>query len=229
MSEIVCGIDEAGRGPVIGPMVLGCAVFDKKGVGKLRELKVRDSKKVSPSRRKYLEPIIKKIALDYQVVCVSSTEIDLSRKRKTLNEIEAMKVAEMIRSLKVTPDKIIVDAADSVEENYRKKIVSYIMELDKNFKIPEIISEHKADDRYLEVGAASILAKVERDRQVEKLREKYGDFGSGYPSDEATKQYIRDVIKNGPLPHFVRKSWSTVSRGKRGRCPIRGQKKLDEY
>ncbi|MFH1125890.1 MAG: ribonuclease HII [Candidatus Altiarchaeota archaeon] len=221
MFEITCGIDEAGRGPVIGPMVLGCAVFDRKGVEKLSELKVRDSKKVSPARRRYLEPFIKKIALEYKIVCVSASEIDLLRRRKTLNEIEAMKMAELICSLKAKPNRIIVDAADSVAENYRTKVIFYIKESGKNFKIPEIVSEHKADDKYIEVGAASILAKVERDRQVDALKEKHGDFGSGYPSDETTKKYIQKIVREGNMPGFVRRSWSTVNKVK--------QKKLGEY
>jgi len=212
MADIVCGIDEAGRGPVIGPMVLGCAVFDSKGSDRLRKLKVRDSKKVPPEERTRLEPLIKQAALDYQIRVVSATEIDLMRKRKSLNEIEAMKVAEMICSLQVAPDKIIVDAADSVEENYKKRIVSNILEINQDFRIPEIVSEHKADDNYVEVGAASILAKAERERQIERLKTTHGDFGSGYPSDETTQDYIKSIRKSGPLPEFVRKSWNTVSR-----------------
>lgn len=216
-----CGIDEAGRGPVIGPMVIACAVFDAAGVGRLMELNVRDSKKVTPSRRRYLEPLIKRIALDYKLAIVSPSEIDLMRRKKNLNEIEAMKVASLICSLKIMPGRIIVDSADAVAENYRKKIISNIAVINPNLSIPEIVSEHKADVNYIEVGAASILAKVERDRQVDRLKEKHGDFGSGYPSDETTRRYIKKVVESGVLPDFVRKSWKTVSQ--------RTQKKIGDY
>lgn len=219
--KTIGGIDEAGRGPVIGPMVLACAVFDLEGVERLAGLKVRDSKKVSPSRRRYLEPLIKKIAIEYGLAVVSPSEIDRLRKKKTLNEIEAIKAASLICSLKAMPSKVIVDSADAVAENYRRMIESKIAEIKPGMKMPEIVSEHKADANYIEVGAASILAKVERDRQVGKLREKYGNFGSGYPSDEKTKRYIKKVLEKGILPDIVRKSWNTVSRG--------AQKKLGDY
>ena len=177
MMDSICGIDEAGRGPVIGPMVLCAAVFDKKGVEKLKELRVRDSKLVSPQRRRYLEPLIKQIALEFKITAVSPSEIDRVRKKMSLNDIEALKVAQMVQSLKAKPGKIIVDAADSVAENYKKRIIHFLQQADKGIVVPAIVSEHKADVKYPEVSAASILAKVERDRQVEKLRQKHGDFG----------------------------------------------------
>lgn len=223
----MCGIDEAGRGPVIGPMVLCCAVFDKKGAEKLREYNVRDSKKVTPARREYLEPLVKQTALEYKIVLISPVEIDRMRKKMSLNELEAVKIAQMLYSLKTRPRTIIVDAADSVEVNYKKRILACMQKIDKSFKTPEIISEHKADDRYVEVSGASILAKVERDRQVEKLRQKHGDFGSGYPSDETTQKHIQELLKNGPLPDYVRKSWNTVSQNANALTGT--QKKLDEY
>lgn len=221
MDEIVCGIDEAGRGPVIGPMVMGCAVFDDRGREELKKLNVRDSKKVAPSRRLSLEPAIKEIALEWSLIKVFPWEIDWLRKRHSLNVIEAMKIAEMITALGNTPHRIIVDSADTVPEEYRKKIIHYMNSTHEDFIIPEIISEHKADDRYIEVSAASILAKVERDREIEKLKEEYGEFGSGYPADELTKEFIRKLMRDGELPEFVRKSWNTVDKSK--------QRKLFEF
>jgi ribonuclease HII len=209
---IVCGIDEAGRGPVIGPMVMGCAVFDEVGGDKLRELKVRDSKKVAPSRRLSLEPLIKEYAVEWGLIKVYPQEIDLRRKKTSLNMIEALKIAELISSLESNPDKIIVDSADSIAENFRGKITGFLNK--KGVSIPEIISEHKADDRYIEVSAASILAKVERDREIEILKSKYGELGSGYPSDEVTQGFIKNLVRNGELPDYVRKSWNTVNRKK---------------
>ncbi|MDD5112000.1 MAG: ribonuclease HII [Candidatus Altiarchaeota archaeon] len=221
MTGTFCGIDEAGRGPVIGPMVLACAVFDDGGMMRLAELKVRDSKKLSPARRSYLEPLVKDVAIEYGLAIVSAGEIDLLRKRKSLNVIEAMKVAQLICSLKNTPARIVVDAADAVAENYRTSIIKCAADINSDFRMPHLVSEHKADDNYLEVSAASILAKVERDRRIEELKKTHGDFGSGYPADETTKEYVKSALKSGLLPDIVRKSWNTVSAGK--------QKTLDDY
>lgn len=223
MEDIVCGIDEAGRGPVIGPMILGCVVVDPPGKRKLEELKVRDSKKVSPKRREFLEDQIKEAVLEWRTVKVDPWEIDWLRVKKgiSLNVIEAQKIAEMIMSLKSKPSKIIVDSADRVTEDYKTKIIEHINRLYEGFMIPEIISEHKADVNYIEVGAASIIAKVERDRKVRILREKHGELGSGYPSDEVTKKYIKEVLRKKSMPDFVRWSWSTINKSK--------QAKLDEF
>lgn len=214
MSEIVCGIDEAGRGPVIGPLVMGCVVLDDEGREELKKLNVRDSKKVASSRRLTLEPRIKEAAVEWSLLKITPLEIDLLRKKHSLNFIEAMKMAEMILGLGCIPHKIIIDSADTVPEEYKRKIIHCITLENEDFVIPEIVSEHKADDRYIEVGAASILAKVERDREIEKLKEEHGELGSGYPADEVTKEFIRGLMRNGELPDFVRKSWNTVDKAK---------------
>lgn len=220
MSKVlVCGIDEAGRGPVIGPLVIGCAIFDSKGKKELEKLNVRDSKKVSPLRRTALEPKIKEIALEWKIVKISPSEIDMFRKRMSLNEIEAKKIAELIRSMKNMSDKVIVDSADAVEENFKKLIIKHL-NLEKS-KIPEIVSKHKADERFIEVGAASILAKVERDREIGKLKEKFGEIGSGYPADELTKKFLKDMKEKGEMHEFIRRSWKTVSRAR--------QRKLEDF
>ncbi len=221
MMEVAAGIDEAGRGPVIGPLIIGCVVLDEKGAKELKKLNVRDSKKVAPSRRKKLEPEIKKHALEWSLVEITPSEIDILRKRHSLNAIEAMKVAELILTLKNVPDKIYVDAVDNGADFYRQRVLKFLTAKDNEFIIPEIISEHKADDKYIEVAAASILAKVERDRIIECIQQEHGDFGSGYPSDERTCDFIKKLIREGQIPEFVRKSWNTLDKGK--------QTSLDEY
>jgi ribonuclease HII len=215
MRELICGIDEAGRGPVIGPLVIGCVVLDSEGSKKLRNLSVRDSKKVPRDKRAELEPIIKETAVEWSLIKISPGEIDLLRQKHSLNLIEAMKTAEMVLSLECAPTKIIVDAADPVAEDYRQRIISCLTSGNEDFTIPEIVSEHKADDRYVEVSAASILAKVERDRDIEKLKMIHGELGSGYPSDEVTMGFLKELIKSGcELPSYVRRSWNTVERSK---------------
>ncbi|MFH1402931.1 MAG: ribonuclease HII [Candidatus Altiarchaeota archaeon] len=211
---LTCGIDEAGRGPVIGPMILAAVVVDEEGVCKLRELKVRDSKKISPKRRSYLEPLVKEIALEYKTIRISASEIDMMRKKMSLNLAEALKTAELIIGLNEKPERVIVDATDNIAEDYTKRILDCMNKTDPSYKPPHIHSEHKADDKYAEVSAASIIAKVARDREIELLREKHGDFGSGYPSDELTQKFLRRIIGDGELPSFVRRSWSTVDKSR---------------
>jgi ribonuclease HII len=214
MDKLVCGIDEAGRGPVVGPLVLGCAVFDQKGSAKLKELKVRDSKKLSPTRREHLEPLIKSLALEWEVLHISPADIDRLRKTISLNVIEAQKTARMIVSLDKTPDRIIIDAADAVEANYDRKIREALEAASPGYVIRELVCEHKADDNYVEVSAASVLAKVARDRAIEELKVELGDFGSGYPSDPLTQVFVKKILHSGDWPDCIRKSWNTMCREK---------------
>jgi ribonuclease HII len=212
--HIVCGIDEAGRGPVIGPLVLACVVVDAKGADKLRKLNVKDSKKLMPARREHLEPLIKALSLEWRTSYITPQDIDRLRKSMSLNLIEAQRTAEMIVTLTKIPSKIIVDAADSVQENYGKRIVESILALNPKYRMPEMVSEHKADDNYVEVSAASVLAKVARDMAIEELKAELGDFGSGYPSDPRTQEFIKGLIASGDIPDCVRRSWNTMDRGK---------------
>ena len=215
LASLFCGIDEAGRGPVIGPMVLCCASVDRKGMEKLAKLRVRDSKKVSPGRREHLEPLIKTIVEEWVIAKISPREIDVMRKSISLNALEAIKTAQLIVSLKQKPTRITVDATDNIAEDYRKRIVDHIKILKPDYRVPEFISEHKADVNYIEVSAASIIAKVERDREIEELKKKHGDFGSGYPADPLTQKFLHELVRReGGLPDFVRKSWNTVSKSR---------------
>ncbi|HEX54951.1 MAG: ribonuclease HII [Candidatus Altiarchaeales archaeon] len=213
-NKLICGVDEAGRGPVIGPLVIGFVSLDDEGRERLKELGVRDSKRVSKKRRIELEPIIKETAREWKTVKIKAREIDFLRKRHSLNQIEAMKIAETLLELEHKPKMVIVDSIDSIANDYKKRIIHCINSLRKEFEVPEIISEHRADDKYIEVSAASIIAKVERDREIEKIKEQYGDFGSGYPADELTREFIRKLIRCGELPEFVRRSWNTLDRGR---------------
>jgi len=197
-----CGVDEAGRGPVIGPMVVAgvCAEHEK-----LLELGVRDSKKLSPKRREYLAGEIRKIAEKIVVRVIEPEEIDKMREEITINELEVRVFAEVIEKLQGSV--IYVDAADVNEERFAGAILSMLS------YIPTIISKHKADDIYPEVSAASIIAKVERDKIIEKIAEEIGDFGSGYPADERTKEFLKNYYeKHGKLPPHVRRSWKSAKK-----------------
>ena len=216
-----CGIDEAGRGPVIGPLVVAGVNF--KDDSKLIEYNVRDSKKITPKRREILANIIMEIAVDYEIIIISASDIDDMRKIMTLNEIELNIFVKIIDKLK--PDVCFIDAVDVNEERFGRNIMSRL-----SFK-PEIISKHKADERYPIVGAASILAKTKRDEEVkiiaQELEKKLDiPFGSGYPADPVTQKFLRMWIKTfGELPPHTRHSWKTA----KNLLKNSKIKKLDEF
>lgn len=199
---MICGIDEAGRGPVIGPMVVaGVKVNDD---GKLMELGVKDSKRLSASTREGLERKIKDCT-EFSLRVISAEKIDSSRDSMSLNELEADLFADIIDELCTKSDRCYVDSASTDESKFAAMLNRRIsLDLD-------IVSEHGADDEYPAVSAASILAKVERDRKVKEISEKFEkDIGSGYPSDAKTREFLRDWIpENGSLPPHTRESWDT--------------------
>ncbi len=200
--RMVCGVDEAGRGPVIGPLVVAGVCGDEE---KIASLGVRDSKKLSPKRREKLAEEIRKVASKVIVVKIEPEEIDEMRENMTLNEIEVELFAKVISQM---DDSIIyVDAADVDEARFAEDIRK---KLGKNLKI---VSEHKADAKYPIVSAASIIAKVERDRVIKELHKELGDFGSGYPADERTKEFLEEYMKeHGNLPPHTRHSWKSAKR-----------------
>lgn len=212
---INAGIDEAGRGPVIGPMVIAFACFDENGIKNLKNLNVRDSKKILPNRRTFLEEKIKNIALNFEILKIPASELDELMKNFSLNEIEAIKISEIIERIvkRTNIDKIFIDSPDPVQ-NGKSKFKERIERIlnKKNIKIKfSIICENYADSKYIECSAASILAKVERDREIEKLREIYGDFGSGYPSDEKTINFLKNSENLKKIDKFIRHAWKLNS------------------
>lgn len=203
---MICGVDEAGRGPVIGPLVIAGVTFENDL--ELIENNVRDSKKITPKRREILSKRIKESAVNYEISLISALDIDRMRKVMTLNEIEVNAFSKIIEKLK--PDICYVDAADVNDERFGKNILSSL-----SFK-PEIISKHKADDIYPIVGAASILAKTKRDEEVQMIAQKLEKkldmpLGSGYPADPVTQKFLRKWVKTfGKLPLHTRHSWKTA-------------------
>ncbi len=195
----ICGIDEAGRGPVIGPMVMAGIVVEEKNIGRLMRLGVKDSKQHTPGQRDALYKKIIKAVDDYFILKVAPKEIDdaLNDPDTNLNWLEADRSVEIIK--KLAPDKAFLDCPSPNIKAY----TAYISKkLDKK---TELVVEHKADENYPVVSAASILAKVTRDNEIKKLRKVYGDFGSGYPSDPMTQEFIKE---HHDLPIY-RKTWSS--------------------
>ncbi|MFP4403820.1 MAG: ribonuclease HII [Candidatus Woesearchaeota archaeon] len=197
---LICGIDEAGRGPVIGPMVISGFMCEEYLLDKLTRLEIKDSKKILPNKREKIFEKLIKLDSKFFIIKISPKEIDDALESATinLNWLEAINTAKIINKLK--PKKAYIDCPSSNCLNYKNYLLNLLD--DKNI---ELIIEHKADDKYMVSGAASILAKVTRDREIVKLKEIHGDFGSGYPSDPKTIEFIKE---NYNLPIF-RKSWNT--------------------
>jgi ribonuclease HII len=208
---LVAGVDDAGRGSLIGPLVIAGVLMREEDLPKLVELKVRDSKLLSPHRREILAVEIKHVAQKFSVIRISPKEIDkvveTGKKLHKLNRLEAQKMAEIIEMLK--PDIAYVDASDVLEDRFKQHILECL-----SFK-PKIVSEHKADRKYPIVSAASIIAKVERDKEIAELASKYGDLGCGYPTDPKTLDFLRRWLERfGEYPEFVRKSWKPAKKAK---------------
>lgn len=215
----ICGIDEAGRGCVIGPLVICGAMIDENKESSLKELGVKDSKLLSPLQRERIAKELPKY-VKYQLILVPPVEIDknvLSETGANLNWLEADKSVELINML--NPEKALIDCPSNNTKAYHEYIAERLMAKTITFK-----TEHKADSKYLIVGAASILAKVARDAEIEKLKKHVGeDFGSGYMADPKTAAFLK---KNwNKHPEIFRHSWAPY----RELAGLKKQKKIGEY
>ena len=184
---LICGIDEAGRGPIMGPLVLCGILIKEEDEAKLIALKVKDSKLLTKIKREAMFDKIKDISYRYHVTVIYPDEIDRAVNNVdglNLNKLEAIKSAEILNLL--SPDKAIIDAPSNNIRSYKEFLTGFI----KN-KSMEIILEHKADMNYPVVSAASIIAKVTRDNEIEKIKKKIKiDFGSGYMADSKTVDFL---------------------------------------
>jgi len=207
---LIGGIDEAGRGPVIGPLTVAGVSIHNNEEKKLVKIGVRDSKELTPERREELAKKIEKIAKDIFVIHVAPCRIDnyLLKQKKNLNEVEIIKFADIADLLRA--DKLYVDCPEVKTEKFAKRL-----QLKMANKKTEIIAENKADSKYPVVAAASIIAKVSRDEEIEKLRKEHGVRGSGYPSDDETIAWMEEYLdkhKKFPERGLVRFSWDTTKK-----------------
>jgi len=200
---LICGVDDAGRGSLLGPLVIAGVSINRSKIKKLSKMGIRDSKKLTPAARERLYKKIIEHADDYYITRISPKTIDRSVKKHQLNLLEAKYMAKVIAKLK--PNISYVDSCDVNPKRYGK-------EIDKMANSGKIRSYHHADSRFVIVSAASILAKVNRDKAIVKLRKEHA-LGSGYPSDKKTINYVSNYIsKNKVIPSFVRKSWKPVQK-----------------
>lgn len=214
---LIAGIDDATKCPCIGSIFVSGVVADEKTIKKWAALGVDDSKKLSRKKREKLTKIIEETALAYSVQEITPAMID--DKSINLNDWEMLVFLNIVHELK---QKTKIDYA--YVDNWEVTPILFWERLKKilntsnlpifgnkfNYDIlaeTQLIAEHQADERYIIVGAASILSKTYSDLQYDKYKELYGDFGSGNPGDPATRKFVWKHRHN-PLP-IIRQSWNT--------------------
>jgi len=200
-----CGVDEAGRGAVVGPMVVAAYMLNLRHGKRLRDLGVVDSKSITRARREKIYEELKREGR-YVTAIVTPRMIDAALRLRGgvgLNNLEAEIITRLINTLK--PRRVYIDSPDRNTARFKRLIAEGLE------RYSGLVCENRADSKYVVVSAASIIAKVTRDRLVDRLHKRYGDFGSGYPSDPKTRRYISGCLRSGRLPPIVRKGWKTVS------------------
>ena len=207
--RIFGGVDEAGRGCVVGPLVVAGVSVDRAGAKELRRMGVRDSKLLSAKQRQKLHGKILGVCREVRLEMIPPQEIDRVVRNggpyRKLNYLEAVYFAKVIDGLGAS--KAHVDASDSSPRRFGTYVTENLT------RECRVLSSHRADRNHPVVSAASIVAKVTRDAEVSKLRDEHGDFGSGYPSDPDTRAFFMEYIRRGDeLPDYVRKSWKTWER-----------------
>jgi len=206
MSKIIVGVDEAGRGPVLGSLVMAALAFKEEDIPKLAWMGVKDSKLLSSQAREELFDRIRELVHDFRIEVIEPDAIDLSLQEEgtNLNWLEADTSARLVSEL--DPDTIILDCPSPNLAAYRDYVSQRLHSAVQ--QKATLIVEHKADVNHLVVAAASIIAKVIRDRSVEKIKAKIGiDFGSGYMSDPKTKEFLEHHHKD--YSHLFRKEWQS--------------------
>ena len=198
VTVILCGVDEAGKGAVIGPLVVAAVACRRKR--DLAALGVKDSKCLTPSRREALAAEIT-ASFRFEALHIAPAEIDA--RGTSMNSLMARSHARVIDSLH--PAIAVVDACDVIASRYGSMVAGH---LECRCRV---VSRHHADRDHPAVSAASIVAKVERDRAIARLAEEYGEIGSGYPADPATVRFLAGYMEeHRHPPPIARKSWETV-------------------
>ncbi|MEM5815407.1 MAG: ribonuclease HII [Candidatus Aenigmatarchaeota archaeon] len=205
MSRRIAGIDEAGRGAVIGPMVIAGVSVEARKQKKLKEIGVKDSKKLTPQKREKLYKEIEHLAQNIVVIKIPACIItNYQSKKINLDQIEAMKMANIVKM--INADKTYIDSIEQNSTRFENMIREY---LDKEYNL---VVENYLDEKIPVVSAASIIAKVERDREIEEIKKEVKfDFGVGYSHDEKTIKFIERILLNEDVPpRYLRLKWETV-------------------
>lgn len=201
MFSYIAGVDEAGRGAVIGPLVVCCAVCKRDSEKLLKKWASKDSKALTPQQRETAYEELKKFCT-FRWVAISATDLNKLMKTMSLNDIEAKVMADLIK--KVDEGDVMIDMPDRYSWTFRKRM--------EKFGVTKFEAEHKADENYPIVAAASICAKITRDAKIEEIKQATCDFGSGYPSDQRTINALKDKEKIKLLAPVIRTRWKTLER-----------------
>jgi len=217
MFSYIAGIDEAGRGPVLGPLVVCSAYCRREDEKKLKKLCSKDSKQLSAKQREETYAVLKPF-VSFRWVEISAAELNSMMKEMSLNEIEAKAMAELAKKI---DEDIMIDMPDRYGWTFRKRMERYGV---KKFE-----AEHKADETYPIVAAASICAKITRDRKIEEIKKEIGgmDFGSGYPGDQKTVGALKDKEMMKKLKPYIRERWKTLEKLKQ-KTLFEGESRLEE-
>ncbi len=195
----MAGVDEAGRGSVIGPLVVSCAFCRREDEKLLKKASPSDSKKLTPQKREEMYAKLKKFCT-FRWVEISAADLDKLMGEMSLNDIEAKVMADLVKDL--GESDVMIDMPDRYSWTFRRRMERY--------GVTRFEAEHKADERYPIVSAASICAKIIRDSKIEEIRKATCDFGSGYPSDTKTIEALKDKEKLKILSPFIRTRWKTI-------------------
>lgn len=228
---IVCGGDEAGRGALLGPLVVAVVAVSKSKEKRFSDIGVRDSKLLSPSRRTELYEKIRKISEEVLVDAISAADINEAMGSGiSLNELEAVRFSKLFDKINSETSIVYLDSPDVKQEKFGTRVQMHSSKLTRVVGVPQgrrvekgaratkIVSEHKADAKYPVVSAASIVAKVTRDAEIAQLSSDIGvKLGSGYPSDRYTLDAVRKNINNPMLKPHLREYWATTSNLKQSR------------
>ena len=203
--RLIGGVDEAGRGALVGPLVVAGITVKSSRLHRLAKIGIKDSKLLSPNQRRSLIP---KLIDEVESICIcilTPLDVDRGVQDNNLNLLEAQAMAVVIDN--IFPDIVFIDSCDVNTVRYRKSVSEFVCVN----RPKRIISLHHAEYASIAVAGASIMAKVTRDLEMLRIREEYGEMGSGYPSDKRTKEFIRKWIKKNNTPqHFIRKSWKSM-------------------
>src|SRR5687768_868746 len=203
--SLLGGVDEAGRGSIIGPLVIAGVSLTRENFSKLRQAGVCDSKLLTVKARQRLYCQIIELAEHICIFKSECSEVDQYVFSNLLNKLEAKAMATVIDN--IFAKRVYVDACDVNCLRY-KECIKCELGITKR---PRIVSLHHADRTNTAVSAASIVAKIIRDEEIHRIRSQYAEIGSGYPCDTKTMKFVTDwIVDNDSAPYFARKSWKPL-------------------
>ena len=211
------GIDEAGRGAVIGPLFVGCVAATPEAIEEMERIGIVDSKALNQAKRTQMRDAILSLSpnmLRWELIEASPEQIDQAVTERSLNELELDLFADAVAKIgQMNTCTILADACDADADRFGRRLASRLLAHGISH---QVLAEHKADLNHRVVAAASIIAKVARDEAITTLRNELGiEFGSGYPSDTSTQKALTELLSSQDTSEVLRWSWSTTKRAAR--------------